>query len=33
MSAASPPTDPLIGARVGEYHIQGVLGRGGMGGV
>ena len=31
MSAASPPTDPLIGARVGEYHIQGVLGRGGMG--
>ncbi len=26
-----PPADPLIGARVGEYHIQGVLGRGGMG--
>ncbi|PAP75741.1 serine/threonine-protein kinase [Rubrivirga marina] len=31
MSDVSPPADPLIGARVGEYHIQGVLGRGGMG--
>ena len=31
MPDVSPPADPLIGARVGEYHIQGVLGRGGMG--
>ncbi|MGB3544621.1 protein kinase domain-containing protein [Rubrivirga sp.] len=26
-----PPADPLIGVRVGEYHIESVLGRGGMG--
>jgi len=25
------PTDPLVGARIGEYHITRVLGRGGMG--
>ena len=31
MSDVSPPADPLLGARVGEYHIQRVLGRGGMG--
>ncbi len=31
MSDAPPRTDPLIGARVGEYQIEGVLGRGGMG--
>ena len=31
--SASPPrqADPLIGARVGEYHVRRVLGRGGMG--
>ena len=26
-----PPADPLLGVRVGEYHIDSVLGRGGMG--
>ncbi len=32
MSAATPrPADPLVGARIGEYHIRRVLGRGGMG--
>ena len=27
----TPPTDPLVDVRVGEYHVQRVLGRGGMG--
>jgi len=31
LSSVTAPSDPLIGSRIGNYEIQGVIGRGGMG--